>query len=82
MTDYEPTEVDISWFKSLGAMLTPGGIWGCPEGESTYTLDNTKKEITLIRGDIEDETVKRTKKVAEAAGWTFIHGAMEEKQNG
>lgn len=77
-TDWEPTQNDIVWLKSLLTLMRIGTRWQSPLG---YTLMKTgSRELTLeYIADLEDvwEKIERIKKTAKKAGIKIIIRGIE-----
>lgn len=77
-SDWEPTEEDVVWLKSLLSVLRIGGTWVAPIG---FLIRRTgSKELTLVYAlDMEDvwETIERIKKTAKKAGIKLIIRVVE-----
>jgi hypothetical protein len=44
---YKPTKVDIDWLKNALSLLRDGGGLGYPRSGLVYTVDHTRKTLTL-----------------------------------
>lgn len=71
-TNWEPSEADLEWGRTLISYLNNDGIWMLPSTGMIMSFDKAKKRVFISGVNSEIEYSLRVKKMLLALGYTLI----------
>jgi hypothetical protein len=59
----------VAWTEKLFSTMRDGTVWGVPRSGTLVRVCPSKKEATIVRGLMPDESIER---VIKEMGWTIV----------
>lgn len=81
--DWQPQPFMLQWFRNFLSMQRDGSMWASPSSGLVYRIDKTRKTLTLVQGDPNDERGWHKKNIVTlgALGWTVLPAVAGTEQH-